>query len=143
MQHLYTLAYNLAEAAHITQTDKGGQPYFGHLLRVSNACNSIQAKIVALLHDIVEDFEYTGVTLDNLRGYGFTDEIIDAVIAITKIDGEDYWVYLARVKANWIATEVKLCDLRDNMNLDRLTVVTDYDLQRVKKYEAAEEYLAA
>lgn len=124
-------AMYIAIDAHRKQLDKNEQPYIGHLFRVMNAGQTIEEKIVGALHDIIED---TQITLCMLSKEGFSEEIIDAVHTLTKLDNEDYDHYLDRVKKNDLALRVKLNDLTDNMDLRRLTEMTDDDVTRMRKY---------
>jgi (p)ppGpp synthase/HD superfamily hydrolase len=134
---LYEKALALATEAHKGQTDKAGQDYILHPLAVAESVSTQTAKIVALLHDTVEDAE---VSLDDIK-LVFGETVAEAVDALTRRDGEEYFKYLERVKANPLAKEVKLADLKHNMDLSRLKVVTIKDLQRIRKYEQAKEFL--
>ena len=113
----YELAYRLASKAHKGQKDKGGEDYFKHPLTVSNKLSGDKEKVVALLHDVVED---TDVTVNDLKEAGFSDEVVSAVSTITKKAGEDYEEYLNRVKQNPIALRVKICLLYTSDAADEL-----------------------
>lgn len=113
---LYQKAHALAHQAHQGQVDKGGAPYIGHPLRVAEACETQDEKIVALLHDVVEDCDWT---IDTLREH-FPDRIIQAVAAISRIDGEKFWDYIYRCRRNDLARRVKIRDLYDNMDISRV-----------------------
>ena len=130
-------AIAIASNAHAGQVDKAGKPYILHPIRVMMAQKSNEAMIVGVLHDIVED---TTITLDNLIQMQFSNEIVEAIDCLTKKD-EDYNQYLERVKHNTLATQVKLADLADNMDLSRLLTVTEKDIKRKQKYLKASEYL--
>ena len=106
---LYDIALEIATQAHKNQIDKGGIDYINHPLKVASMVTSEKAKIVPLLHDVIEDSEYT---LDDLKDNGFTEEIIEAVPAITKDKNMSYDDYLNRVKGNRLARKVKLADLQ-------------------------------
>lgn len=132
---LRNLALEIAMKAHAEQVDKAGEPYVNHLLAVaSNFAEDDMRHITALLHDIVED---TGTTLQDLHVYGFPDEVVDAVNAITKRYGEPYDEYISRVKSNALARDVKVSDMRHNSLLSRLPRVTPADYARVEKYSRA------
>ena len=131
-------AIELAKQHHEGQTDKAGKPYIEHPLRVMNQVESEEEKIVAVLHDIVED---TDISLDDLRNEGFSKEVVDAVECLTKQDGENYDSYIERISFNPLAVKIKLADLEDNRDLTRLPEVTDKDLERVEKYDKALEKL--
>lgn len=130
-------ALRYAEAKHSGQFDKAGVTYFEHPKEVANRVDGEEAKIVALLHDTVED---TDATVEEIRGM-FGDEIADAVAVITHGKEEPYFDYIERVKKNELARKVKLADLSHNMELSRLPVVTERDLKRLEKYKKAVEIL--
>ena len=131
-------AIELAKQHHEGQTDKAGKPYIEHPLRVMNQVESEEEKIVAVLHDIVED---TDISLDDLRSEGFSEEVVSAVECLTKQDGENYDLYIERISFNPLAVKIKLADLEDNRDLTRLPEVTDKDLERIEKYDKALEKL--
>lgn len=130
-------ALKIAMEAHIGQTDKGGHPYIFHPIRVALNCNSEAEKITALLHDVVED---TPITLEDLKAEGFDDSIIEAVKCLTKTRGEDYQDFIKRVAKNPIARQVKIQDLRDNMDVSRLGGKPHWKLE---VYQEASRYLYA
>ena len=96
------------------------------------------AKIVAVLHDILED---TATSVTDLRLLGFDENIIHAVLAVTKQDGESRFQAVQRTVKNPIACEVKLADLRDNMDLSRLPKISAKDLIRYKQYQKVQKIL--
>ena len=96
------------------------------------------AKIVAVLHDILED---TATSVTDLRSLGFDEEIIHAVLAVTKQDGESRFQAVQRTVKNPIACEVKLADLSDNMDLSRLPKISTKDLIRYKQYQKVQKIL--
>ena len=102
-----------ASAYHRGQKDKQGEPYILHPLRVMLATSDPIERIVAVLHDLIED---TMVTLHDLRLWGYPEVVIQAVDSISKRTGERLDNYYARVKANPIALRVKLLDIRDNLS---------------------------
>jgi GTP diphosphokinase / guanosine-3',5'-bis(diphosphate) 3'-diphosphatase len=126
-----TRAIALAELAHGGQVDKAGKPYINHPLRVMQSMQTEMGRIVAVLHDAVEDSD---LTLDQLTEAGFGIEIVTAIDAITKRPGEVYEIYLQRVMANPIALQVKIADMSDNMNITRIAEPTPKDWQRLEKY---------
>lgn len=128
---LFDVAKQIATKAHAGQTDKAGKPYITHPLRVAKACAEPRARIVGVLHDTVEDAD---VTLDDLRGAGFSEAIVDAVDAISRRDGEDREAYYARVMANRLATLVKIADVTDNMDPTRITDPGPKDHARMARY---------
>jgi (p)ppGpp synthase/HD superfamily hydrolase len=132
------VAIVLATEAHAGQTDKVNEPYILHPIRVMLAVSSERAKIVAMLHDVIEDSHYTA---EDLRKQ-FDDEIVDAVVAISKVKGESYEEYLHRVKANSLAREVKIADVRDNASPIRLYKLEPETVKRLTtKYMKALKFL--
>lgn len=127
----YIKALDLASLKHREQKDKAGMPYFGHIARVANACKTGPAKVVALLHDIIED---TDVTSEQLEKVGMSEFVIKAVLCLTRKNGEPYDDYIRRAAKNPIAREVKIADLEDNMDVRRLENVTEDDFKRMDKY---------
>ncbi len=130
-------ALDIAAEVHRDQVDKGGAPYLGHPVRVANACISDDAKIVALLHDVVEDGASQGWTFDRLRAEGFGEEIIAALDSVTKREGENYDAFVLRARDNRLGREVKLADIEDNMDLRRIPDPSPADLARLEKYQRA------
>ena len=128
---LYDKALRIAMRAHEGQKDKAGQDYVTHPIRVAERCDDLRAKVVALLHDTIEDSD---VTADYLREEGFTEEIVEAVLAVTRREGEDYEAYVRRAAQNELGRIVKLADLEDNMDIRRLPELTDKDVERLRKY---------
>lgn len=125
-------AIEIAVKAHKGQKDKNGAPYLLHLIRVmQNGKNEIE-KICGVLHDLVED---TNWTFKDLEKEGFSKEIIEVLKLVTKESGkEDYDKFIQRVIKNKTALSVKLNDLRDNMDITRINKLTDSDLKRLNKY---------
>jgi len=131
-------AYEVAKRAHLGQVDKAGEDYIKHPQKVASFVKSDEEKAVAYLHDVIEDTE---LTLEDLHEYEFSKEVIEAVDIITKKKGEDYQSYLNSVKKNKLARAVKLADLRHNLDLTRLTKVTEKDIERKEKYQKAIDFL--
>jgi GTP diphosphokinase / guanosine-3',5'-bis(diphosphate) 3'-diphosphatase len=125
-------AIQIAAWAHENQLDKGGQPYILHPLRVMLAVTTPHERMVAVLHDVVED---TKVKLFDLEDEFFPAEVVDAIFALTKTEGEDRIAAAHRAAANPIARVVKLADVADNMNLARIPKPTKKDFARLKEYE--------
>ena len=130
--------YEIAKKAHLGQIDKAGEDYIKHPEKVASFVNSDEEKAVAYLHDVIEDTE---LTLEDLREYGFSEEVLEAVDVITKKKGQDYQTYLNSVKENKLARVVKLADLRHNSDLTRLINITEKDIERKEKYQKAIDFL--
>jgi hypothetical protein len=134
-------ALQMAAKAHEGQTDKEGLPYILHPLRVMHGVKGLDAQIVAILHDVIED---TSVTLDDLRTAGFSETILAAVRSVTHGKDESYADYVVRCKPDPIGRQVKLADLEDNSRLSRMILRTDRpenDIARMRKYALAYKFL--
>ena len=125
-------AIEIAVAAHKGQKDKSGADYILHPLRVMERGKSEIEKICGVLHDVVEDSEWT---FEKLENEGFSNEIIAVLRCITKeSEKEDYDVFINRIAQNPIAIEVKINDLLDNMDITRLKELNEEDVKRLNKY---------
>ncbi|MHC1684741.1 MAG: GTP pyrophosphokinase [Clostridiaceae bacterium] len=138
MGKLLEKAIIIATKAHSGQVDKAGESYVLHPIRVMLKLKSEDEKIVGVLHDVIED---TQVTYDDLRKEGFSEVIIEALKRVTKIDGEDYMDFVKRAKENQISSKVKLADLEDNMDINRIANPTEKDYKRIEKYKKAKAFL--
>lgn len=127
-------AMQIAIKVHRGQLDKGGNDYINHPIRVSENCSLDEEKIVALLHDTIEDGD---ITADYLLMQGFPNYIVDSVMSVTRSKDEDYFDFVQRCKANPIGRRVKIADLKDNMDITRLKELTEKDIERLKKYHKA------
>ena len=135
---MFLKALFLCISKHIKQKDKAGKCYIFHPLKVMSRVKGYKCKIVALLHDIVED---TDCTREDLKKYGLTNEIITAIDCLTKNKNLEYQEYIDKIKNCEIARKVKIEDLKHNMDLKRLKIVEDKDRKRVEKYKMALEML--
>ena len=133
-------AIQCAVKAHAGQKDKAGAPYILHPLRIMMKMDSQAGMIAAMLHDVVED---SSVTLSDLRAEGFSEEVIAAVDHLTRREGEAYEIFINRLRHNPLAVKVKLADLEDNMDIRRIENVTECDIERMQKYQAARQKLSA
>ena len=124
-------AMKLCFEAHKDQTDKSGMPYVFHPFHLAEQMETEETTIVALLHDVVEDTDYT---LEDLAGMGFGESVIEALSLLTHDDEVEYMDYVRAIKENPIATAVKLADLRHNSDLSRMDEITEKVLERREKY---------
>ncbi len=131
-------AIAIAVEAHAGQKDKAGEPYILHPLRVMMSVATVAQKIVAVLHDVVEDTDWT---IDDLRREGFSEEVLRGVNAVTHREGEKYEDFVRRAGRDPIGRAVKIADISDNLDLTRLPNVTDRDRARAEKYKRALEIL--
>ena len=127
-------AIALAVEAHRGQRDKAGQTYILHPLRVMMRLETETERMVAVLHDVVEDSPWT---LERLRGLGYPEEVLGALDCLTKREGETYEAFIERVLPHPLARRVKRADLEDNMDVRRLPAVTAKDAERLARYRAA------
>lgn len=131
-------AIAIAAKAHEGQVDKAGAPYIIHPLRVMMRVNNINEQLAAVLHDVIED---TTVTLEQLAEEGFSEEVLQAVYALTKREGETRLASAARAAENTIALVVKLADNAENMDLTRISNPTPKDFARLEEYKKVREFL--
>jgi len=127
-------AIALAVEAHRGQRDKAGQTYILHPLRVMMRLETETERMVAVLHDVVEDSPWT---LERLRGLGYPEEVLGALDCLTKREGETYEAFIERLLPNPLARRVKRADLEDNLDVRRLPAVTAKDAERLARYRAA------
>lgn len=131
-------AIEIAVAAHTGQRDKGGEPYILHPLRVMLQMQSEEERIVAVLHDVVEDSPYT---FQDLLADGFSQSVVAALEALTKLPGESRLEAAQRAARNPLARTVKLADNADNSDLSRIPQPTAQDLDRLEQYRQVRQIL--
>ena len=133
-------AIGLACKAHAGQLDKAGQPYILHPLRLMLKFAGEPERIVAVLHDVVED---GGITLAELEQLGVPSSAVEAIDALTKRFGESYEDFILRLSVNGLARKIKIEDIKDNLDMSRLASLNEEDVQRIKKYHKALIFLSA
>jgi (p)ppGpp synthase/HD superfamily hydrolase len=135
-------AIQIAVEAHAGQIDKANEPYLLHPLRVMFGVSGDEARIVAVLHDVVEDC--AGWTFERLEREGFSRTVIQALDSVTKRPEEEdnYMAFIERSELNEIGRQVKIADLKDNLDMSRIANPTELDYQRIAKYEQALAYLS-
>lgn len=131
-------AMKLCFKAHKDQVDKSGMPYVFHPFHVAEQMTDEVTTIVALLHDVVEDTDYT---LEDIAAEGFGEDILKAVALMTHEDDIPYLDYVAKLKENPIARAVKLADLAHNSDLSRIGEIDEETKQRLEKYKKAKAIL--
>jgi (p)ppGpp synthase/HD superfamily hydrolase len=124
----------IAAEAHAGQVDKAGAPYILHPLRLMLQMEKTDDRIVAVLHDVVEDTDWS---LERLRAEGFSTVVIEAIDSVTRRQDEDYDEFILRTTKNSIGSRVKLADLRDNCDLSRIANPSETDYKRITKYRQA------
>lgn len=137
-------AIKLALRAHRGQSDKAGQPYILHPLRVMLSLDTEEERMVGVLHDVVEDTREKPrpedrITFEKLREWGYPDSVVEAIEHVTKRpeeEGEEgYRFFVERAKRNALARKVKLADLADNLDVSRLAPPLRHsDLERINRY---------
>ncbi len=127
-------ALEIAVESHKNQKQKDGTPYALHPIRLSMTLESEEQKIVALLHDVVEDTDWT---FEDLMGEGFSDNVIEALRLLTHTDESPYEDYIERLASNPLARSVKKADLSDNMDFKRILEPSEKDFDRLRKYHRA------
>lgn len=128
-------AISIAALAHAGQVDKAGAPYILHPVRVMLRLTEPEDQIVAVLHDVVEDNR--DWSLNRLRREKFSENVVNAVDALTRRPQEKYEDFIVRVAMNPIALRVKLADLLDNSDITRIKHPTENDHKRTNKYQRA------
>lgn len=134
-------AIEIAARAHAGVSDKNGQPYILHPIRVMLGVEGETARIVAILHDVVED---TDLKFKDIAKEGFSEEVMEALKLVTHKSGQSYTDYVIACQANETAKQVKLSDLRDNSSLNRMLVRADKlpkDSARVMRYLLSYKFL--
>lgn len=137
LERMTDRAHFLAAKYHLYQTDKSGKPYILHPETVAAGVTGEYAQAVAYMHDLLEDTDIDPAIIDG----NFPPEVAQAVRLMTREPGGDYMEYIARIAQNPLATQVKMSDLRHNMDMSRFKTVTPHDLERQQKYMTAYEFL--
>ena len=127
-------AMKLCFEAHKDQLDKSGVPYVFHPFHVAEQMSDEATTIVALLHDVVEDTDYT---LEDIAAMGFGQDVVDALALMTHDKSVPYLEYVAKIKDNPIARTVKLADLAHNSDPTRLDAIDEKAKERLAKYKKA------
>lgn len=133
------VALTIAAQAHAGQFDKAGESYILHPLRLMMQMDTDVERITAVLHDVVEDSDWT---LEGLRTAGFAEEVVTAVAHLSRQPDESYEDFIHRLQPHPLAVKVKLADLADNMDIRRLQTITAKDHERLEKYHRAWQVLS-
>ena len=134
-------AIQIAVEAHAGTKDKGGKAYILHPISVMMRVETEEEKIVAILHDVVEDTDWT---FDALRIEGFSETVIEALETVTKYsEEENYDDFIQRSLKNDIGRKVKIADLRENLDVTRIGELYPKDIERINKYKRALQTLKA
>lgn len=139
MSDVKELAFQIAKIAFEGKIDKGGKPYFNHLVRVAETFKEDDFLYpIAMLHDLLED-----CTEWNVKSLGclFSENIVKTIELLTRKTGQDYFDYINEINQSSWATKIKLADLKDNMDITRLENISDKDFKRLNKYLKAYKIL--
>ena len=132
-------AVKLCYKAHHGQVDKSGLPYVHHPLHLAERMDDEDSTVIALLHDVVEDTKYT---IKEIRGMGFGETVVEALVLLTHDPSVPYFEYVKSIADNPLATKVKLADLEHNSDTTRLNhEPTATDRERLRKYMLAKMIL--
>ena len=140
MNKLIETSLGIAVKAYRGKVDKAGKEYILHPLRVMSKMTTDYEQATAILHDVIDDSDFTK---EDLSKAGIPPEVVEAVVCISKKKGESYEDYIKRVAQNKIARKVKIADIEDNIDVLRLDTIIDEDLKRIKKYHTAHKYLTS
>ena len=127
-------ALKISFKVHKDQVDKAGLPYIFHPFYLANKMDDEYSICVALLHDVIEDGNYT---VEDLIKEGLPSEVVEAVKLLTHLKEDSYFDYINKMKLNSLARKVKIEDLKHNLDLSRLNEITNKDLERIEKYKKA------
>lgn len=136
--NMLNIALLIAINAHKGQLDKSGADYISHPVFVALNMDTDEEKITALLHDVLEDSDYTK---EQLIAEGIPKNIVEAVSVLTRVNGENYMDYIKRVSENPLAKKVKIADLKHNMDISRISKPNSKDIKRMNNYKKAFEFL--
>ena len=131
-------ALTLCFEAHKDQVDKTGLPYVFHPFHLAEQMTDEYTTVCALLHDVIEDTDYTWPDLQKM---GFPHEILEALKLLTHEESVPYMEYVQKIAENPIATKVKIADLRHNSDLSRLDTIDEWAINRTQKYQKALDFL--
>ena len=132
-------ALKLCFEVHKDQVDKSGLPYVFHPFHLAEQMTDEVSTVSALLHDVIEDSQYT---LEELRSMGFPEEVLEVLSLLTHEVGVPYMEYVEKINTHPVARRVKLADLYHNSDLSRMDVIDEYAMARTEKYKRAIQLLS-
>lgn len=137
---MLALAISITAKAFENVLDKGGHPYVMHCIRVMmDTKGDEEIKCAAVMHDLIEDTDYT---LEDLRKLKFSEKTCRLVDLLTRRVGEPYEDFIKRISIDPDASEIKRKDIKDNLDVTRLKGFRKKDFERVEKYQRAFAYLS-
>lgn len=133
-------AIAIASEAFEGKYDKGGKPYILHCLHVMRKVEhlGVEAQIAAVLHDLIEDTDWTA---DKLIAEGFNPHTVSIIVLLTHKKGEPYMDYVMRISVSKVARAIKMADLRHNSDIHRMKGLGEKDFERLIKYHKAYAFL--
>ena len=123
-------AIQIATNAHRGQKDRYGKHYILHPLRVMLKFQTEKEMIVAVLHDVVEKSDWT---IPRLRQKGFDNDILEAVDLLTRRDSQPYLDYINKLTENSLARRIKIADIEDNIDPQRMGRPSENDLEKLSR----------
>lgn len=134
-------AIEIASIAFASKEDKSGKPYILHCLWVMNKVRylGVEYMIAAILHDLIEDTDWT---LEMLLAEGFLPSTVRTIGILTHDDDDSYEVYIQKIALDEMARQIKLRDLEHNSKITRLKGVRKKDIDRIHKYNKSYMYLS-
>lgn len=135
---LLETAIRMAVNTHYGKTEKSGEPYIFHLLRVMNSVDTVEEKVVAILHGMLND---SLLVADRLREQGIPEDIMQTLQLLASDFPDSYEEYIQRVADNPLAKAVKIADLKDSINLLQQYCSSEREKLRMEKYSKALQYL--
>ena len=127
-------AIDYASAALAGKTEKNGNPYIDHSLRVMDKMQTEEEKLVAIFHDVVEDSE---CTFRDLRDLGLPRNVMEAIETLTKRSDMTYFDYIDDVRWNELACKVKIAEIEDNQDIFRVNKMSFQTYTPAKRAEKA------
>ncbi|MFK1019532.1 GTP pyrophosphokinase [Pseudomonas aeruginosa] len=128
------VSFQSAEQPLLGQFSVSGNTYILHPLRLMARFTDPFEQAVSLLHDVIEDSD---TTAEDLLNEGFPENVVEAVVLLSRRRGESYEVFIERICPHPLARKIKLADIEDNLNVLRLASLGEPDLRRVSKYHQA------
>lgn len=127
-------AIEIAVKYHSSQVDRSGDIYILHPLRVMTTMFTPEERVIAVLHDILEDTIITKEYLLTL----FPTDVVEDICCLTKSKEESYDDFIQRVKLNPRARKIKLADICDNISFTRVVKLPEEQRSKlINKYSKA------
>ncbi len=132
-------AIDFAQKALEGQKDENGEPYINHSIRIMNQMETEMEKTVAILHDVLED---SPCSIYDLKELGMPREVIDCVEQLTRKNDVTYFEYIDDIATNDICTKIKLAEIEDNKDINRVRKLSFQTYSVEKRCEKVKEILS-